>query len=225
MKRLIVLSLMLVAMLAITASAADPGEKMPMAAGIKAGVSLANATGSDATISFADKKMKIGLAGGAFIGFEIAPQFVLQPELLYVQKGVKYEEKGGPAKLTVKTDYLQVPVLFKFIPKMSGKIQPSIFAGPWLALRMSAKEKYEGDPDPAENGEVDVKDDLKSTDFGISFGAGIGAKMTKGELFLDARYDLGLGKVYKEFTEADVTYKPNVKSTSILVLVGYKFDI
>jgi hypothetical protein len=225
MKRLFVLGVLLVAVLAITASAADSGKKMPMSAGFKAGVSLANATGSDATFTDADKKMKIGLAGGAFIGFEIAPQFVLQPELLYVQKGVKYEEKGGTGKDKYKLDYLQIPVLFKFVPATSGKIQPTIFAGPYLGFKMSAKDKAEGWTDPADNGDFDMKDFVKSTDFGISLGAGIGAKMTKGELFLDARYDLGLSKVYKEYTLLDVTYKPNVKNSSILVLVGYKFDI
>jgi hypothetical protein len=225
MKRIFVAALILIAALAVTVSAADAGKKMPMTAGIKAGISMANATGSDATASDADKKMKIGLAGGAFIGFEIAPQFVLQPELLFVQKGVKYEEKGGPGKATDKLDYLQIPVLFKFNPHTAGKIQPTIFAGPYLALKMSAKTKIEGSADPAEDGEFDIKDGLKSTDFGFSFGAGIGAKMTKGELFIDARYDLGLSKVYKEYTVLDVTYTPNVKNSSILVLVGYKFDI
>ncbi|MFZ1683985.1 MAG: porin family protein [Candidatus Zixiibacteriota bacterium] len=221
MKRFLVLSVLLVAVLAITASAADSGKKMPMSAGFKAGISLANATGSDATIPGGDKKMKMGLAGGAFIGFGIAPQFVLQPELLYVQKGVKYEEKGGPGKLTEKLDYLQVPVLFKFVPNTAGKIQPTIFAGPYLGFLMSAKAKFEGDPDPANNGEEDIKDALKSTDFGISFGAGVGAKMTKGELFLDVRYDLGLSKIEK----SDGGETANVKNSSILALVGYKFDI
>jgi hypothetical protein len=223
MKRILVLALLAVLVLSLSAFAAEAGKKMPMAAGIKAGISLANATGSDATITGGDKKMKLGLGFGGFFAFTPMKSFTIQPEVLYVQKGVKYNETGGSEKLTYKVDYLEVPVLFKFTPEMqNSKIAPTLFAGPFLGFLMTAKEKLEGAADPADNYDDDVKDYMKSTEFGITFGGGLGYKMAKGELFFDARYDLGLSKIQKAEPEG---YQSNVKNSAILVLVGYKFNI
>lgn len=221
MRRILVVALLVVFALSMSAFAQEK-TKMPMGAGVTAGLSLGNATGSDAAaLSGETKKMRLGFAFGAFYSFEPVKGFTIQPELMYVQKGVKYEEDAG-GKLTIKTDYLEIPVLAKWTPDMKeSKIQPTIFVGPFVGIIMSAKAKAEGFAGDSLNGEVDIKDQLKSTDFGVAFGAGLGMKTTKGELFFDARYDLGLSKVYKDI--GGVT--PDVKSATILVLVGYKFDI
>ena len=56
---------------------------------------------------------------------------------------------------------------------------------------MSANDKAEGFEDPDDNYDEDIKDSMKSTEFGIAFGAGVDFVMGKGKLTFDGRYDLG----------------------------------
>jgi hypothetical protein len=220
MKRTLLFALLGLLILSLSTFAADSAKKAPMAAGIRAGFSLGTATGSDAEMSDGTKTSRFGFDFGGFFAFGVAKSFTLQPELLYVQKGVKYEEIGGPGKLTFKLDYLEIPVLIKFAPELQGsKIAPALFVGPYLGIRMGAKMKLEGSGGAVE---VDAKDAFKSTDFGMTFGGGLGYKMARGEMFFDARYDLGLSKVMKADEDG---YEADLKSGTFLILLGYKFNI
>jgi hypothetical protein len=222
MKRVLLMTTVLVLVMAFAAMAAEPApaaEKGLVGYGIKAGLILANATGSDATPPAGiDKKMKMGFGGGAFLTYAFSPMFALQPELLYMMKGVKYEQ--GAQKLTEKVDYIEVPVLLKVTPAVQGKIKPNFFAGPFLGILMSAKEKMEGSSDPADNYDDDVKDYMKSTEFGVAFGLGADFMLAKGKITLDARYDLGLSKIMKAEDNGD---QANTKTGTIAVFVGYSF--
>lgn len=222
MKRLLVLAVGLILILALAVSAQETAAKK-MSFAIKGGISLGNLTGDSLKSEFdqATKKTRFGIGGGVAFGYAIAPNFTIQPELLYVQKGAKFEESAG--KVTMKTDFLEIPLLLKFTPEMKGsKIAPTIFAGPFIGLKMTGKIKAEGFADAAENVEVDIKDSLKSTDFGITFGGGFGYKMSSGELFFDVRYDLGLSKIAKK--EAFEGGDFDTKTSAFLALVGYKFN-
>ncbi|MBI5267360.1 MAG: PorT family protein [candidate division Zixibacteria bacterium] len=205
MKRFLILTTALLLVLALGVNAQEATAAKKMHFGITGGLSMGNLSGSDADPGVGEsKKMRVGFAGGVFADFGLGTTFALQPQLLYVQKGVKYEATGATEKN--KFDYLEVPVLLKWVPQMQGKMQPTIFVGPYLGFLMSAKSDT-----------VDVKDSLKTTDFGITFGAGFGSKMTSGELFFDVRLDLGL-------TEIDDSAVPsNVKNTAFMAMVGYKF--
>jgi hypothetical protein len=216
MKRFVVLTTLLVFAFSLSALAQEKVAKK-LEFGIQAGLCMGNVSGDSAKAGPGEtKKARMGFGGGAFATFKLSPQFGIQPELLYLQKGVKYEE--GSAKMTVKADYIEVPVYLAFLPKLEGKIQPSIFAGPYIGYLMSAKIKTEGMADPADNGEEDVKDSTKTTDFGISFGAGFGYALNpKGELFVNVRYDLGMTKVDDHAEQQDS------KLNMFAVMLGYRF--
>jgi len=170
------------------------------AKGIKVGVNLANWTGD-----ISGNKMMLTFGGGVFMEYSFNPQFAVQPEVLFMMKGTKAEEGDGKYKLT----YIEIPVLLKFKPTMEGNFKPGIFAGPAVGLLMSAKE------DP---GGEDIKDNLKSIDFGIAFGAGFMYMMQNGGgITFDARYTMGMGTI--DDTEADET----IKNTNISFMVGYSF--
>ncbi len=74
---------------------------------------------------------------------------------------------------------------------------------------MSAKFKEDGE-------EVDIKDDLKSTDFGVNLG--LGYKMESG-LNFGARYNLGLSNA----NDSDIDDGAEYKNSVIQVSVGYFF--
>jgi hypothetical protein len=136
----------------------------------------------------------------------VTPNFLIQPEVLYTQKGAKYDEGGAEA--TVKLDYVEVPVLFKG-RFGSGGVKPSVFAGPAVGFKVSAKTEFDGE-------EEDIED-VKGTDFGIVFGAGLDLAAGPGSFIIDARYTLGLTTLDDSPDPGDV--KNGVWSFS----VGYTF--
>ncbi len=168
--------------------------------GIKGGVNLSNIYGTDADLLNPD--MKLGGIGGAFVTLDLVA-LKIQPELLYSQKGYKWSYYG--ASVTEHADYLEIPLLLKF---SFGKIiVPSIYLGPSIGVLVSAKETYQSQS-------YDAKDLYNSNDFGLVFGAEV---KTPAKVSVEARYNLGLSKVYK----AMYNYEPEIKNSAISVMLGY----
>jgi hypothetical protein len=185
-----------------------------MQAGLKAGLNIANLSGDDVEGS----DSKTGFAGGAFFTYQLSSMFAIQPEVYYSMKGAtdKMDFNGATVDLTYTLDYIEIPVLFKLlIPLQGSNIKPSIFAGPSLGINTTAKIKaeYQG-----ESEEEDIED-VKSTDFGLQFGGGIGFPIGKGELGVDIRYILGLSTIDDSAEEADV------KNNVINVNLYYGFSL
>ncbi len=187
--------------------------------GIKVGLNLANVSGDD----IEDNKMQLGFAFGAFITYSFNEMFAIQPEVLYSMKGFKIEsdeEYGGvTASYEQKNhlNYLEIPVLFKFMPKMEGSFAPNIFAGPALGIKMSATYDAEITIDgQTESSDGDLED-IKSIDFGLAFGAGADFEVGPGKVTFDARYTLGLSTIDDSEAEADV------KNGVITFMLGYSF--
>lgn len=185
-----------------------------MQAGLKAGLNIANLSGDD--IDSPDSKT--GFAGGAFFTYQFSPMFAIQPEVYYSMKGAtdKMDFNGATVDLTYTLDYIEIPVLFKLlIPLQGSSIKPAIFAGPSFGINTTAKIKaeYQG-----ESEEEDIED-VKSTDFGLQFGGGIGFPVGKGELGVDIRYILGLSTIDDSAEEADV------KNNVINVNLYYGFSL
>jgi len=155
-------------------------------------------------------KSKWGLCAGGFIRFNISETFAIQPEVLYTMKGAKFEETidGETIKFEMNFSYLEIPVLLKLMIPTPGGIKPSLFAGPTLAIKLSAKEKlvYAGET------EEDDIEEMKDTDFGLIIGAGVDF----GKLTVDLRYVLGLTTISEEAEE-------EAKNGVISLIVGYSF--
>jgi len=156
-----------------------------MHAGVKGGVNIANQS-TDGTEA-ADSRN--GMAIGGWVQMPVAPMFSVQPEAYFSMKGDS-EESGG-VTASINMDYLEVPVLAKATFGAPGSpISPSLFAGPSVGFNISSKAKVEGSGTSAD-GEFDVKDATKSTDFGFVFGGAV----EFGNFGLDVRYSKGLTNV------------------------------
>lgn len=215
MKKLLVVTLALVLTLAFAAMAQETaGGKLSY--GFKAGLGMSKWTGSQldtALISAgASKKNLMGICGGVSLEYKLASSVGIQFEALYMLKGVKYSVDIVDASF--KLSYIEIPVTLKLAPNMQGNFKPNFFGGPYLGLLASAKLKASGGGASAS---VDVKDAFKSTDFGVTFGAGFENAMSGGAITFDARYDLGLSKVFK--TETGLTNK----TAGFHFMIGYKF--
>lgn len=190
--------------------------------GLKIGVSSAKLHGDDVgdleDLFGEDLKSRIGFSVGGFITFNISEMFAIQPEVLYTMKGLRYEEEifGETLKVWMKLDYLEIPVLVKIIFPSPGGVNPYLFAGPAVAIKLSAKVKAEI---AGESEEEPIEEGLKSTDFGLVIGAGVdfgfGAS-GMGKMTLDVRYSLGLSTI-SDFEGDDV------KNGAFSLMVGFSF--
>jgi len=167
--------------------------------GVKAGLNISNLSGSDA----GSPDSKTGFAGGVFFMYQFSNMFAIQPEAYYTMKGAKQKGnfEGYDYTATLSLDYIEVPVLLKLIiPIQGSKINPSIFAGPSIGFNTTHKAKVEV---AGQSSESDMQN-IKSTDFGLVFGGGLGFPMGKNELGFDIRYILGLGTIDDSSAKSDV---------------------
>jgi hypothetical protein len=146
--------------------------------------------------------------------------FSIMPEAYYSMQGAKEEEGGVEVKVAL--DYIRVPILVKFTIPMEGSISPYLFAGPDLGFKVScdAKNGTSVDCDEALDAEVGGDATVKSFDYGLTFGGGVGFALGSGMLTLDASYSLGFADVIDVAGgEADV------QNSNIHIAVAYLFSL
>ena len=184
--------------------------------GLKAGLNLANFTGSDKP---SDVKMRTAFAFGGFLTYSFTDLFAIQPELLYSMKGAKEKvvDQGITVDITEKLSYLEIPVLFKVKLVGAPTFKPNFYVGPGIGFLLSAKEKGESGGISVD---VDIKDQLKSTDIGLIGGVGADIPMSAGTITFDIRYEAGLTKVVKAQSGFEA---PKMYNSAITFLVGFGF--
>jgi opacity protein-like surface antigen len=148
----------------------------PVRFGVKAGLNVSS-------ISNSDLNSKAGFYGGVFANIPVAQDFSVQPEVLYSGLGGKAKSNSS-AKINM--DYIAVPVMLQY------NLIPNLYveAGPQFGFLISAKGKSNGVS-------VDIKDNLKTFDFGIGLGAGYYFTQNIG---VNVRYTAGLSDVPKNNT-------------------------
>jgi hypothetical protein len=135
--------------------AAGPGPLL----GIEGGIDLANLNGQNANDVVGSR---LGFVGGVFVNVPFGPTLGLQPEVLYEQKGGKYN--GNPYQL----DYTEVPILLNVT--LLGPL--GILLGPAFDVNVANK------------GAVHVN----STDVSLI----AGAQLNLSRIILSGRYEVGL---------------------------------
>jgi len=160
----------------------------------KVGLTLSKWSGDDVE----EAKFKPGFTIGAGLNMPLGTGVIsLQPEINYIQKGVKFEEGDISDKYTL--NYLEVPVLVKATFGEGTKFY--VNAGPSVAFGLGGKNKWE---EGNEEGESDIKfgdEDENSDDFYIEKGTDIGLQLGAGvivaeKVMIDVRYGLGLTDLY-----------------------------
>ncbi len=185
--------------------------------GVKGGLSLANVTGDEVE----DVEWKMGGAGGLFVEYKVSDVFAIHPEVLYCMKGSKSEGEIFETTIesTLKLTYIDIPVLAKVMIPVEGSVSPSLFAGPYVGFNLDAKLELEAE---GESDEGDIKDYVKSTDYGLVVGGGLDYHLDNGgAITLDARYSLGLSGIYDE--EGEDEEGSEVKNQAVMVMIGYAF--
>ena len=147
---------------------------------------------------------KTGFHVGAVAEIPITEKFLIQPEVVFSSQGFKESDEG--VTYTVKLNYINVPVMagYRIIEGLTAQ------AGPQFGINISAKEVNDFNDD-----DLDIKDNIKTLDIGFGFGAQY--ELDFG-LFFQARYTLGLNKVF-DFDES-----PDFKNRVASLSVGYFFN-
>ncbi len=149
--------------------------------GAKVGVDVTHFWGKDT-----EHGMKIGYQFGALMEYKFNPHFAIAPEVVFASQGGKfkiYEAENKKADNTFTTNYINVPVMFKWYatPNFSFDLGPQV--------GFNIYSKYKVDDLDAE----DIKDMTKSVDFGVGLG---GTYNLTENAFVQARYTLGLTNVF-----------------------------
>ncbi|SFN58149.1 Opacity protein [Paenimyroides ummariense] len=169
--------------------------------GPKAGVNFANLSGVD------NAEMKTGFHVGAVAEIKFNEKFSIQPEVVYSAQGAKANIGNIQGKANL--DYINVPILAKYYIVDGFSVE----AGPQIGFLAKAEGKGTVDNVSVTN---DIKDNFKSTDFGLGFGLAYDLPVG---VFVNARYNLGLSDIRNNTSSGDA-----IKNNVIQVGIGYKFD-
>jgi hypothetical protein len=195
--------------------------------GIRAGINFQNFNGKDYQGDKLKNKMIVGFHAGVNVEFPVAPDFVLQPGLLFTVKGTDTDEDVGTG--TIRVNYIELPVNFIFKPVL-GNGRLILGLGPYIAYGISGKVKLSGtDSDFEKNikfennlSESQLLDDefyVRPFDAGANllagyeFGFGISVQLNA---------QLGLLKINPGY-DGDSNDDTSIKNTGFGISVGYRF--
>ena len=176
--------------------------------GVKGGVTLGdlNETSDADTASF---DFRVGFLVGGFVTWPLGGRLEFKPEALFTQKGAKSDQLGGTS--TEKLDYLDVPILVSYRIKGSRERNFAVFGGPSIGVLLRARSSASfGGTSFEEN----VKDQVKSTDFGVVGGLAY----HRGRFVADGRYSWGFTDIDKETGDS-----VEIRNRGISFLAGWKF--
>lgn len=156
---------------------------------------------SSYTISGEDKSDKFGLHGGLVLQVPINKLLSVQSEFVFSQEGNELEIDDEI--VSDHLNYFNIPILFQVNTKSGFFME----AGPQIGFLLNAKSKVG-------SFEVDIKDQLKSTN--ISVGIGLGYRFKFG-LGIGGRYNIGMTDLPKNEREE------SNKSSGIQLGLSYLF--
>jgi hypothetical protein len=192
--------------------------------GVKAGVSISNLSGELHDLAGLDSRTKTTFGG--FVRLDVAPSLAIVPEALFVQKGAKVQgiatdAYGNPiaaVEASYHLHYLEIPVLIEYRFQTRGRVAPNVYVAPTAAFATTRTFVADGSASlSGQSGEIDLKEDVRGADFLAAVGAGLEIGAGSGALVLDARYEIGLSKIFTASGAADDRHR------TLLVTLGYAF--
>lgn len=193
--------------------------------GFRVGLNYAKVSGSNDSVQY---RYKPGLMIAVFLAPPSNGTIGYRSELLYSKQGFDYTDPSGKTG-SVSNDYLMIPQVMTLNITKFVQLQAGAFAGYLLHTKDSNQPKQSSaDNDPSKT----VLDLMNRFDYGAA--AGIEIHPVKG-LILNARYNMGFAKLYKEQSDvaqssAATSFNPlakfqniDTKNAVIQLSVGYRF--
>ncbi len=163
------------------------------AIGIKAGLNFPTWSGDGAPSS--GKASLLGFNAGLVFNLEQTDLFSFQPEIIYTQKGAKYNFSGGSTQL--KANYLELPLLAKFTIG-TKTLKGFVNAGPAVGYWMSGESKVKAGSTEVTTS-IDFNDSHNRLDFSAALGGGLMIAPDKGNpLSIEVRYGLSFLSIFED---------------------------
>jgi hypothetical protein len=186
--------------------------------GAKAGIYTSNTT--EIPTNWPQTAFRNGFAGGVYMDYAFNNYFSLQPEILYVTKGLDCEIANSRVIVDneARFDYIEIPLLVKFTVTGKSHFSPYFFAGPGVGINLAA--------------DVTLKSTYTRTNQSSSGSSDWSGIMNKAEFCADARCDIGLSNVYSGgevttkfdgYETKEVIFAGNSKNLGFALLIGYNF--
>lgn len=114
------------AVVALTAAPASAQKKTSV--GFLGGADFTTLTGLDSNVSV---RSSTGFAGGLYVNFPVAKSLLIEPELIYANKGAGIKD----TEITLNLNYIEIPVLlrYEFTPENAG---PFAYVGPYVGFNV-----------------------------------------------------------------------------------------
>lgn len=143
-----------------------------------------------------------GFTVGTFLTYRLNPAWALQPEVLFTRRRGKVDHTGifdRSRDANYTFGFVEVPLLVKaYLPEQQVP-KPYLTFGPYAAVRIT--EKAEDMNHVLQN--VDIDDELRTWDYGLTAGLGIGSYGARGTLSFDVRYNWGLANLFAGNVDRD----------------------
>jgi outer membrane protein W len=187
-----------VAALAVVAMAAGPiwaeesnaeGGARSLELGVKAGANFARLTGDNVD----DPAAVTGLTGGVFMSIGKG-SVALEPGVFFTAKGYKYTS-SVPSNVRAVTDnynYLEIPVLLKFVINPRGEVRPYIAAGPAWSFLISERTKTDLSASTSTGA---VERALPNSEISVVVDAGLAISVGLATVSFDLRHAIGVTDV------------------------------
>ena len=174
--------------------------------GLKGGVNLA--VQSQLADYYDNSDIRAGLSAGVFGNLVFDNGFALQTEVNYEQKGGKKDD------VTMKYDYISVPVLAKYSLGKSDRtaLKFNINAGPFASFLVNAENEIDND---GVKSTIDMNDETKNAELGAILGFGMEYPIGDNSLTFDIRLNLGLNAFDKDNSDQYNKY--------VGITLGYQF--
>lgn len=180
-----------------------PAQAMPWHWGVRAGLNAARFGGEFGRVVQPD--LRYGLNAGVVVEAAFVPWWSLHTGAAFASKGGQADSQGTDAfgNPTARTttvwemDYIDVPVLVRADLLRSAAMSPYLELGPTVSVPVR------GQIDPGLSGvpRLDIKNDMRTLDFGFAAGAGVRFAAGPGRLGAELRYTRGFADSF--------TYKDN----------------
>lgn len=185
-------------------------------AGPRIGLNLSNYWGNADNL-----RMKPGVNAGVFLSYSSLNHFGISADVLYSQRGAKYDTQV--LKFTQRVNYLEIPVVARYYLTLNGDFRPNIFVGPSLGIKLNAK-RLNSEPNVA-GVNAENNENFRDLDLGATAGFQLNWRTGNRQHFLiDARYTLGLSEVQSNLPNVWGN-RNNLQNSTISVSLGYAFGV
>lgn len=185
--------------------------------GIHLGVNVAELGGDD--VGGGDARTGLNIAGS--VTFPLGESLALHTGAGYSQKGLTESDQG--IDVTLKLDYIEIPVLIRYAFPTEGSLGIHVMGGPAIGIEASCKleASFESSSASVDCDDPDAELETKTFDFGLMGGFGASLGLTdRVDLVVDLIYNLGLTSIEDSGAGADVKNRAFTIRAGAAISVG-----